>query len=605
MPIRRVGYTTPAANTTTLLATSDFFAVAAVVVANRNALDVSSTVYIDPAESGGAESARIYLASNINVGAGQSYETFRFAVNVGDKVRVLTDRSNVSFSMNSAYETEGRANITYGPAEPDSPQVGDVWVSSLNNSVYFRILNQWRELLTVADAGPTGPTGPAGALGPLGEKGDPGAGVFIKGQYNSAEELETAIPGGVVGDGYIVEGNLYIWDQETLSWVDSGPIVGPTGPDGVAGNVGADGAAGATGPTGPSGGPTGPIGVTGPTGAQGIRGIQGSQGELGPTGPTGPVGLIYRGAWANNVNYVERNVVTYAGATYYTDTFVNVTGVGFFPGSGSSNWQLLSAAGTVGATGPTGAQGITGLTGAIGPVGLVWRTAWSELSAYNKGDAVSFNGGAHYATSSLNVSGVQYFPGATGANWSLIIEKGATGPTGPQGVRGLQGIVGPTGPQGLSINFRGTVATEADLPAGPNTLNDAYITLDTKNAYVWNGSIFQNIGPIVGPQGDQGLQGVTGPTGSVGATGPQGPQGVQGELGPTGSTGPQGIQGSTGPTGVVATASTPLSINASGDISITNGYVYYVDGTAYRKVYVKSGTVGPTNPSLGDVWISY
>ncbi len=59
MPIRRVGYTTPVANTTTLLATFDFFAVEAVVVANRNALDVSSTVYIDPAESGGAESARI------------------------------------------------------------------------------------------------------------------------------------------------------------------------------------------------------------------------------------------------------------------------------------------------------------------------------------------------------------------------------------------------------------------------------------------------------------------------------------------------------------------------------------------------------------------
>jgi hypothetical protein len=605
MPIRRVGYTTPDAETTTLLATSDYFAVAAVVVTNKNALEVTSTIYIDPAESGGAESSRIYLASNISVGAGQSYETFRFAVNVGDKVRVAASRTGVSFSMNSAYETDGRANVTYGPQGPDSPQVGDIWVDSNNNSVYFRILNQWREIVTIADAGPTGPTGAVGGQGATGEKGDTGAGVFIKGQYNTEEDLLEGQVGGTTGDGYIVQGDLYIWDPANLTWINSGPIVGATGPAGVKGDDGSSGQDGPTGATGPSGGPTGPIGPTGPTGAQGLRGIQGTQGELGPTGPSGPVGFTYRGAWLSSSNYVESNVVTYLGATWYTPTFENVSGVGNFPGSSTSNWQILALAGVVGPTGPTGATGLTGATGAIGPVGLTWRTAWQELSAYVRGDAVSFNGGAYYATSSLNVSGVQYFPTAAGANWSLIIEKGATGPTGPQGVRGLQGIVGPTGPQGLSINFRGTVATQSDLPASGNTLNDAYITLDTKNAFVWNGSIFQNIGPIVGPKGDQGEQGVTGPTGSVGATGPQGPQGVQGELGPTGSQGVQGPTGSTGPTGIVSTAQTPLSISGAGEVSITSGYVYYVDGAAYRKVYVKSGTVGPSSAQLGDVWISY
>jgi hypothetical protein len=48
------------------------------------------------------------------------------------------------------------------------------------------------------------------------------------------------------------------------------------------------------------------------------------------------------------------------------------------------------------------------------------------------------------------------------------------------------------------------------LPSSGNTINDAYIVTASGDLYVWNGSAWTNVGPIVGPAGP------TGPTGSAG-----------------------------------------------------------------------------------------
>ena len=516
MPVRRVGSIIPAAETNTLLGTSDFFAVASVIVANTNNLSAKSDIYIDPEEAGGAVGARIYIASNLEVGPGQSYETFRFALNVGDQVYVEASRGGVGFSLTIAYETEGRANVAYSLNEPDSPQIGDIWINSETDEVKVRAISSWKLIATTAPIGPTGPVGDEGPTGPAGEAGAPGAGVFIKGVYESLLDLQENQPEGEVGDAYVIEGNLYIWDDLASEWIDVGPLEGPQGATGPIGDTGELGPTGPTGPSGEPGGPTGPTGAQGPTGQQGIRGIQGIQGELGPTGPTGPVGFIWRGAWADNQNYLDRSVVTYEGKTWFTDTFENVSGVGFFPGAAGSNWSLLADKGDTGDTGPKGDQGDQGEQGEVGERGLVWRGTWGPLTAYAIGDAVAYLGNSYVATSTLLVSGSQYIPGTAGTNWSLLAQQGAQGPAGPQGIRGLQGITGPTGSQGTSINFVGTVNTQSELPTTGNQVNDAYIALDTKNAFVWGGSSWSNIGPIQGPKGDQGDQGNVGPAGPKG-----------------------------------------------------------------------------------------
>ena len=110
--------------------------------------------------------------------------------------------------------------------------------------------------------GATGPQGPQGETGPQGPKGEDGKSVNIKGSYETTGELpEDAEP----GDGYIIDGNLYVWDGST--WNNVGKIQGPQGPKGETGSQGQKGETGATGPQGPKGetGPQGPKGADGKT----------------------------------------------------------------------------------------------------------------------------------------------------------------------------------------------------------------------------------------------------------------------------------------------------------------------------------------------------
>jgi hypothetical protein len=44
--------------------------------------------------------------------------------------------------------------------------------------------------------------------------------------------LQTAHPTGNAGDGYLVDGDLYVWDAIGEEWDNVGNIQGPTGPQG-------------------------------------------------------------------------------------------------------------------------------------------------------------------------------------------------------------------------------------------------------------------------------------------------------------------------------------------------------------------------------------
>lgn len=88
------------------------------------------------------------------------------------------------------------------------------------------------------------PRGVDGKEGPTGPKGPAGNSVKILGKYNSKEELIKDHQTGNIGDAYLVDGDLYVWSDNTKVWEDVGRIQGPEGP---IGNTGA------TGPTGPEG----------------------------------------------------------------------------------------------------------------------------------------------------------------------------------------------------------------------------------------------------------------------------------------------------------------------------------------------------------------
>lgn len=93
-------------------------------------------------------------------------------------------------------------------------------------------------------------------------------------------------------------------------------------------------------------------------------------------------------------------------------------------------------------------------------------------------------------------------------------------PTSSQWVIANVGVMGPTGPQGVpgpavpTVNIQPSVDTAADLPTTGNNINDARITVDTGDLWIWDGAIWFNAGQIQGPPG---------PTGATGAQGPAGP----------------------------------------------------------------------------------
>ena len=206
-------------------------------------------------------------------------------------------------------------------------------------------------------------------------------------------------------------------------------------------------------------------------------------------------------------------------------------------GATALDWEQIDGVGTQGPEGPEGPQGIQGiqgLTGDTGPEGPQGPQGLQGIQGI-KGD-----------TGDIGPQGPQGDIGLQGPQG----DTGLQGIQGPEGPQGIQGDTGPSGTDGTGVTILGSYASEAELNAAHPTGNangDAYIVAG--DLFVWNGTIFENVGQIQGPQGDTGPQGIQGIQGLTGDTGPQGIQGIQGDVGPQGPQGLQGIKGDTGDTG--------------------------------------------------------
>jgi hypothetical protein len=77
-----------------------------------------------------------------------------------------------------------------------------------------------------------GAQGPQGPTGPTGPKGDDGTGIAILGSFSNVDQLPSV---GNPGDGYLINGDLYVWDEVNSQWNDVGNIQGPAGPEGPQG----------------------------------------------------------------------------------------------------------------------------------------------------------------------------------------------------------------------------------------------------------------------------------------------------------------------------------------------------------------------------------
>jgi len=310
----------------------------------------------------------------------------------------------------------------------------------------------------------------------------------------------------VVGDGYIIGRNLWVWSGD--EWIDIGPITGPPG------------ARGATGVIGPSGQSfviakiysseavlnldTNPVeinagefaiistanidnlengrlylwtgveysfvadvsGPSGPQGSTGSKGSTGSMGLTGSTGATGPQGIP--GVFAGQ------------GAT-------GSTGLPGSPGGATGSTGNMGLTGSTGATGPQGVYGSTGATGVIGATG----SQGIKGSAGPVGSTGST--GLQGMPGSTGLTGIQGIMGPTGSTGST----GLTGITGATGIPGIQGNVGAIGSTGATgIGSTGATGITGNIGAtgatGPITSNlaDLRSSITLKNSLTqYNGSI--------------------------------------------------------------------------------------------------------------------
>jgi hypothetical protein len=629
MPIVRIGASNPTAETETILATFTGEHLVSVIAANKTISSTSSTkvdIWIRPLVFN-SDLDKIYIAQNLLIGAGQSFETFRFAVNAGDVIYVKSTSSDISFSCNGIPQNDavspenltqtftnktirGKFNTLYPDfgstsARPLSVDVGYLRYNTDFNKLEIKTPTGWDVTGSVSDlvgpqgeqglTGPTGPSGPAGPTGPQGQRGEQGLPVNLLGGVPTEADLPFSSPN--VGDSYIIQetGDLFFWDSS--EWQNAGPIIGPTGPTGAQGATGATGAASV------------PFNLVGsvanvidlPIVENSLldayvvlnedtvyfwNGTEwSSAGEIvgpqGPTGATGPDGNFTTAASAPTLP--EEGDVWFNTTSGKTYIYYDAYWVELLP-------NLAGPAGARGATGPTGATGAQGLNitiqGTVSTVGDLPSSDNTQNDAYVVGEAKNVY--VWDGTEWFNIGPVVGPVGNTGPTGPT----GATGLTGPAGPRGIQGLTGPTGAtgaQGTSIVYKGTVADEASLPTTGNAINDTFVALAEEEAFIWDGDEWVSVGPFIGiqgPTGPQGVVGATGPTGSVGNTGPTGPTGATGLTGATGPTGPTGATGATGPTGAtgetgptgpsgIVDVSAPIvnsGTNTAANLSFQTGY---------------------------------
>jgi hypothetical protein len=260
-----------------------------------------------------------------------------------------------------------------------------------------------------------------GPPGPPGQQGDPGTGVRILGSLDDPSGLP---PSAEVGDGYLIDGDLWVWTG--IDWDNVGNIRGPQGergPDGLPGAMGDTGPPGETGPPGPPGeqGQRGDPGEPGPAGDPGQPGEQGEQGPPGDTGEPGPPG---------------------APGDTGPEGPPGAPGPPGEPGPPGADSTVPGPPGETGPAGEPGPPGEPGLPGDAGPQGEP-----GVIEVFEQADEPD--------TTEIGAVWITDEPAPIGV-----------GPPGPPGEPGTAGATGPPGPPGPPGSGAALVGARMYHPGG-------------------------------------------------------------------------------------------------------------------------------------------
>ena len=202
------------------------------------------------------------------------------------------------------------------------------------------------------------------------------------------------------------------------------------------------------------------------------------------------------------------------------------------------------AKGAKGNEGVKGIKGIAGVKGQKGEEGLKGKQGNPGLVGPDGEEGLKGNKGG------VGKSGIDG-------------QKGVKGRQGDKGVKGV-GIIGVKGTKGAKgLKGQPTIVGEIiDIiqqpgpPTEPCGTNGSVIIDSNSDAWICNDGVWNNIGKIVGPegqpgiQGEKGLKGLKGVKGTPGAAGGEGNQGDKGNKGEKGTKGLSGLKGNRGQKGI-------------------------------------------------------
>jgi hypothetical protein len=133
MGLVRLGIANPSANTASTILTSDNQYLVSVIATNKSTTTSANIrVWVQPSGSS-TESQYAYIIYDFPIDQQNSYETFRFAVNQNDVVKIYSSTANVSFSAYGLVQYDiklGAGISSYSASAPINPVDGMIWIDS-------------------------------------------------------------------------------------------------------------------------------------------------------------------------------------------------------------------------------------------------------------------------------------------------------------------------------------------------------------------------------------------------------------------------------------------------------------------------------------------
>lgn len=133
MGLRRLGISNPSATTDTTLFNADNQYLISVIATNKSA-SVAATIRVWVVPSGATLSSQFaYIVYDIPLDPNNSYETFRFAINQNDQVRIYSSTANISFQSYGLVQYDVNLGVGISSYQANAPAVkvdGLIWVDA-------------------------------------------------------------------------------------------------------------------------------------------------------------------------------------------------------------------------------------------------------------------------------------------------------------------------------------------------------------------------------------------------------------------------------------------------------------------------------------------